>query len=172
MANIKTTESEWSRAKEYFEAGLSLSKIEEKTGISRSALSKKSHSNNWSKETGKDVLIQQDIELKLARETLNETATSVHDELVNDRFQYIQFFNNNAIKNVQDAMADICENQNDYRARADTILKAKEVVLGKTPDTAIQINNNLSVDKKIKDMTDDELFAIASGGGARIIDQT
>jgi len=109
MANIKTTESEWSRAKEYFEAGLSLSKIEEKTGISRSALSKKSHFNNWSKETGKDVLIQQDIELKLARETLNETATSVHDELVNDRFQYIQFFNNNAIKNVQDAMADICE---------------------------------------------------------------
>jgi len=52
------------------------------------------------------------------------------------------------------------KNQNDYRARADTILKAKEVVLGKTPDTAIQINNNLSVDKKRKDMTDDELFAI------------
>ena len=35
-----------------------------------------------------------------------------------------------------------CTNQNDYRARADTISKAKEVVIGKDPATAIQINNS------------------------------
>ena len=31
--------------------------------------------------------------------------------------------------------------QVDFRSRADTILKAKETLVGKTPETAIQINN-------------------------------
>ena len=38
MANIKTTDKEWERAREYFEAGLSLSEIVKKTGISKTRL--------------------------------------------------------------------------------------------------------------------------------------
>jgi hypothetical protein len=35
MANIKTTPDEWEKCREYYEAGLSLSKIVAKTGISK-----------------------------------------------------------------------------------------------------------------------------------------
>ena len=143
MSNIKTSNLEWSVAKEYFEAGLSLSKIEKKTGISRSALSKKSHSDGWSKETGKDVLIQQDIQLKLAKETLNETALMVHDELVNERTTHIQFFNNGTIKNLSIMLNKIDETTtiNEHRIAQSALNDGRDNVLGKTPETAIQINN-------------------------------
>lgn len=62
-------------------------------------------------------------------------------DVVDEKTKHIQFFNNAAITNVRQAMAEACENQNDYRARAETINKGREAVLGKTPDTAIQINN-------------------------------
>ena len=51
------------------------------------------------------------------------------------------------MKNVTEAMAMRCEGQNDFKARADTIAKGREVVLGKTPDTAVQINNNVEEPK-------------------------
>jgi hypothetical protein len=52
MANIKTTQQEWDKAREYFEAGLSLTKIVEKTGISKSQISKKSNAEGWEKGFG------------------------------------------------------------------------------------------------------------------------
>ena len=142
MSNIKTTEKEWDRAKEYFESGLTLSQIVEKTKISKSSLSKKSHADEWSKETQKPALIQKAIDVLMAKETLNETQVSVHDELVDERVTHTKLFNNVAIQNMKEAMSIPCENQNDFKARADTILKSKEVVLGKQIDTAIQINNS------------------------------
>jgi len=53
-----------------------------------------------------------------------------------------EWLNCQALKNVEQAMQADCANQNDFRARADTIAKAKDVVVGKSPETAIQINNN------------------------------
>lgn len=141
MANIKTTQKEWDKAREYFEAGLPLSAIVEKTGISKSAISKKSNAEGWSKETQKKQLIADAVRVASAKETLNETALEVHNEIVSDRTRAIMFFGDAAIKNVQEAMLLRCDNQNDFKARADTIIKGKEAVLGKTPDTAIQINN-------------------------------
>lgn len=49
MANIKTTQSEWELCREYYEAGLSLSKIVEKTGISKTQISKRSNAEGWAK---------------------------------------------------------------------------------------------------------------------------
>ncbi|MGZ8907299.1 MAG: hypothetical protein ACXW1U_16455 [Methylobacter sp.] len=60
---------------------------------------------------------------------------------VDERTKHIQFFTNAAIKNVQEALKAPCDGQQDFKARADTIIKGKETVLGKPPDTAIQINN-------------------------------
>lgn len=70
----------------------------------------------------------------------NVTAvTSVIDEKV----RHINFFNNAALKNVQTAVKKIDDktSQAEHRMLAETILKGRETVLGKTPDTAIQINN-------------------------------
>ncbi len=49
MANVKFTPQQWERAREYFEAGLSLSKISEKTGIDKGAVSRKANSDGWIK---------------------------------------------------------------------------------------------------------------------------
>ena len=60
---------------------------------------------------------------------------------VDERVRYLQFFTDAAVKNVKASFNLPCESQRDIKDRAETILKGKEVVLGKTPDTAIQINN-------------------------------
>ena len=142
MANVKTTPAQWIKAREYFEAGLSLSAIVEKTGISKTQLSRRSGIEGWSKGNEKEQLIQDAVRVAVAKGTLTEQALIVHTELVDERTKHIEFFTSVAIKNVKDAMTIPCENQNDFRARADTILKGREAVLGKSPDTAIQINNN------------------------------
>jgi len=66
------------------------------------------------------------------------TAVESHVDLVVSRLEYL---NRQAMQNVQEAMDAGCENQSDFRSRAMTINAAKETLVGKTPDTAIQINN-------------------------------
>jgi hypothetical protein len=70
---------------------------------------------------------------------------------VDERTQHLIFFANAAVRNVQEAMAAPCENQADYQRRADTISKGKDASLGKSPDTAIQINNSAPQVKTIND---------------------
>jgi hypothetical protein len=60
--------------------------------------------------------------------------------VVDDRVRHIEFFNNVAIKNVKAAFAVPVENQKDVRHRAATIREARDVVLGKMPNTAVQVN--------------------------------
>lgn len=67
------------------------------------------------------------------------------NDVVNKRTEHILFFNHAAIKNVSEAMATKCNNQQDYKARAETICKGREAVLGKSPDTAVQVNTGGSV---------------------------
>jgi hypothetical protein len=64
------------------------------------------------------------------------------DDVADERTKHIMFFNSAALRNVQEAMSAPCENQNDFKARAETINKGRETVLGKTPDVAVQVNNN------------------------------
>ena len=81
-------------------------------------------------------------------------------DVVNDRTKHIVFFNKAAVRNVAEAMATNCETQRDYRLRADTILKGRETVLGKSPDTAVQVN---VAPKSVSDMTTAELIEIIRG---------
>jgi len=67
--------------------------------------------------------------------------------VVEQRTRNVQFFASCAIKNVQDAMAHACNDQLDFKHRADTISKGKDVVLGKDPEVAVQINNYRSLDE-------------------------
>jgi len=80
------------------------------------------------------------IRTALSEESEHEV-NAVHKE-VDERTRHVLFFNSMALRNVKEAMEMDCESQFDFRARADTILKGREAVLGKAPDTAIQINNN------------------------------
>ena len=77
----------WNKAKEYFEAGLSLSEIVLRTEISKAQISKKSKLENWQKGNEKKQLIAQAIEVATKKETLNETALIVHNEIVNEQLR-------------------------------------------------------------------------------------
>ncbi len=72
----------WDKAREYFEAGLSLSEIHLKTNISRPQISKRSKKECWEKGNEKKHLISTAISLATKKETLKETALDVHNELV------------------------------------------------------------------------------------------
>ncbi|MHB1267083.1 MAG: hypothetical protein ACYCY2_05695 [Acidithiobacillus ferriphilus] len=74
-------------------------------------------------------------------------AVESHVDIVVSRLEYL---NRQAMQNVQEAMDAKCEGQTDFRSRALTINAAKETLVGKTPDTAIQINNqNSAMPQKI-----------------------
>lgn len=77
----------WNKAKEYFEAGLSLTEIVDRTNISKSQISKRATKENWQKGNEKKQLISQAVEVAEQKETLNETALQVHNELVDEQLR-------------------------------------------------------------------------------------
>ena len=81
------SQEKWDKAKEYFEAGLSLSEIVLRTEISKAQISKKSKIEKWEKGNEKKQLIAQAIEVATKKETLNETALQVHNELVDEQLR-------------------------------------------------------------------------------------
>jgi predicted DNA-binding protein YlxM (UPF0122 family) len=87
MARSLISPEQWEKAKEYFEHGLTLKEISDKTGITRGAISKKSKSEEWNKESSKKQLLSQAVEVTVAKETLKETpvALEVHQELHDEK---------------------------------------------------------------------------------------
>ena len=77
----------WNKAREYFEAGLSLTEIVDRTNISKSQISKRATKENWEKGNEKKQLITQAVEVAIKKETLKETALEVHNELVSDEIR-------------------------------------------------------------------------------------
>ena len=64
-----------------------------------------------------------------------------------------EFFNLAALQNVEHAMSLDCPDQHAAKARAETINKGRESVLGKTgPDMAIPVNNNFTLEDLRKDV--------------------
>lgn len=104
-------------------------------------------------------LISAQISIKQALAEMPEQETSKFEQIVSEKTKYLDFFNNCALENVKKAMKLQCESQQDFRLRAETIVKGKETVVGKAPDTAIQINNSV---RPPDTMGRDELVALAS----------
>lgn len=142
MANIKTTQKEWEQAREYFACGLSLSKIVEKTGISKSMISKKSIDEKWAKRTEKGQLVADAVRVEEAKRNLTRTALSVHIELVTETVDRLVWLSGAQMENAVQSMEAPCFSQQDFKSRAETLSKVKEFLVGKSPDTAIQINNS------------------------------
>ena len=151
------SQKEWEITRSYFERGLSLSEIvasEDVAVKSKSQISKKATSEGWEKNGEKKQLLDREILAKQEvatitekKETLKETDRFIHDQLVDERTKHITFFNNAALKNVSEAVNKITgeTSQMEHRMLADTILKGRETVLGKAPETAVQINNTAVV---------------------------
>lgn len=146
------SDKEWEVVKAFYERGLSLSEIasrDEVTIKDRKTISRKANQEGWVKGQ-KATLVDKEIKTKQAvaeiateKATINATELEVHNTLVSERAAHIQFFNQAALQNVTSAVNKIGAqtSQAEHRMIAETIAKGKEVVLGKDPDTAIQINN-------------------------------
>ena len=102
--------------------------------------------NKYVKDVKRDTaetvnkLVQGKQELSL----LDEQAVNAVNDVVHERTKHIQFFTNAALKNVATAVKKISSetSQAEHKMLSETILRGKETVLGKDPDTAIQINTN------------------------------
>jgi len=79
MAHNKKT---WDEARAYFEQGKPLSFIAGKTGISSGALSKKSKKETWSKEKGKQLVLDE-VRLTEEKEAKSEQELEIHNSEVN-----------------------------------------------------------------------------------------
>jgi len=123
---------------------MSLSFIEKKTGISKGQISKKSKFEAWEKETKKKQLIADAVSVAVEKETLKETALDVHNEIVDEKTKHLIFFNKSALRNQQLANKKLSEQMKiqDLEAHSRLTAKNKETVIGKSPDVAIQNNQN------------------------------
>jgi hypothetical protein len=117
---------------------LSQDQIAKKWGVSKGSV------NKVCKGIEQDAagIVTAGIQYQQALHAHDDRIVTAVESVVTEVSKRIEWLNKASLKNVQEAMAQRCENQNDYRARADTISKAKDVVIGKTPETAIQINNS------------------------------
>ena len=168
----------WNKAKEYFEAGLSLSEIVLRTEISKAQISKKSKIENWQKGNEKKQLIAQSIEVATKKETLNETALEVHNEIVSEQLRRQNLVFNASEKLLVKATQMIDKNQtvdkvnvgagvqqiepreldsSDLKNLADTIDKAS-ITLGvnqRHSNSQVQINNSNNQQTNIVKTLDD-----------------
>ena len=87
----------------------------------------------------------------------DERMVSAITEAVDQRVKRLDWLRSMAMKNVHDAMKAPCDNQQDFRARAETINKAVDTVDPKTTaTTAIQINNDTRPKRTLADFYAEE----------------
>lgn len=149
----------WNKAKEYFEAGLSLSEIVLRTEISKAQISKKSKIENWQKGNEKKQLISQAIEVTEQKETLNETALQVHNELVDEQLRRRNLVFGNAEKLARkiNLMTDEVEEAKDIKDLVDANDKLSITLGVNQRHSNSQVNiqntnatqNNIEVNKEI-----------------------
>ena len=86
-------------------------------------------------------IVNAGVQYRQALAAHDERIVNAVEQVVDERVKRQEWLNVQALKNVKQSMEAACHGQLDYQRRADTILKAKETLVGKSPDTAIQINN-------------------------------
>lgn len=128
MARSLITPEQWEKAKEYFEHGLTLKEISDRTGITRGAISKKSKSEEWDKDSPKKQLLSQAVEVSALKETLKETPVSleVHEELHKEQLHYknlVYRLQEKALKKA-DTMLDQLDTPNDLKTVVEAVDKA------------------------------------------------
>lgn len=112
-------------------------KLADKHGVSKGAV------NNLCKGVEQDMtaIVTAGIQYQSGLAAQDDRMVTAVTAVVDEAASRLEWLNKAALKNVQEAMKAECGNQQDYRHRADTVLKAKEAVFGKTPDTIINNTN-------------------------------
>ena len=149
----RLTDEQWACVRADYEAnGLTYTELESKYGINKSNISRRAAKESWNQDETQQlisasvcnekekILLTQQTQ-QLTQQTQQTMAMQVYDRL---RFE-VQ--NNDDMAAVRDRvmeMLPIIETPQQAKQIMETLRIQRESILGKQPDTAIQVNNNVS----------------------------
>jgi hypothetical protein len=156
----RLSKEQWDKVKaDYITGRYSTRALAEKHGVSNAAVSKKANSEGWQViEPGVvDNLVRSKIVVDHGLEKLAEVNKVNSVNLIDSVNELVEFElkSNKRMAMVEDKAMDMLtmiEKPTDAKAIMDTLVKHREARLGKSPDTAIQINNNISVTDLIDEL--------------------
>ena len=147
---------QWTMARADFEiAGMSVTEMAQQYGCAKSAVSMKAKAQGWElnkTEQAQDKKVKAVIALaEVGTETeqkLNNVERAVFDRVVADdvAFRLQNDSDMEAVREHAMRLLPMVEKPADAKALMETLRIQREARLGKSPDTAIQINNNAPVE--------------------------
>lgn len=141
------TESQWEKAKAYYEAGMTLSQIKDKTNIARNTISQRAKREQWEHSKNSEY-IEAKIKVESQKGTILEqsgsVALNIADDIAFNKAKVLTLFQNSALKNQAKAneLLELTEDMKDIESHSRLTKTNKETVLGKDPETVI---NNANV---------------------------
>lgn len=113
-------------------------------------------------EQDAEAIVNAGVQYKQMLATQDDSMVNAVQHEVEERTKHIVFFNNATVKNLTIMLSKLTEENSimEHRIAQAAIKDGKETVLGKTPDTAIQVNNNST----LRELSNEELYVIASKG--------
>ena len=148
---IKTAADKMEDACAYYETGKSLRDCEKMTGVCYKSIHREVKKRGLEKGS-LSQLVTDKARVEAQMFTISVPTQNIVEKEALIKQKHILFFNNAAILNVRQAMAEPCTRQADYRSRAETINKGRETVLGRSPEAAVQINNSISLEELLRDL--------------------
>ena len=149
----KLTPKQWELARQDYEIhGLSYSELVEKYGMSKGSISKRAKDECW-RQGKNEHLIQKKVsvikELKETEQQIEQLEPVVQKSIEHEvalRLARENLFIDSALRNQKKAneMLDMAVELSEINQHSQITARNKETVLGKQPDTAIQVNNNVS----------------------------
>jgi len=91
------SEKQWLDAKGYYEAGLTLSKIKEKTGIARNTISQRAKREQWEHRANADYIEAKEV-IATKKGTISEHSLVIADDIAHENIKYKKLINDNATK--------------------------------------------------------------------------
>mgnify|MGYP001011774249 CR=1 FL=1 len=147
---------QWAMARADYEIrGLSVTEIARQYGCAKSAVSMRAKADGWQAgKTEQAVADKSNAIMQLARveqeteQKLNATERAVFDAVVRDdvAFRLQNDADMEAVREHAMRLLPMVEKPADAKALMETLRIQREARLGKSPDTAIQINNNAPVE--------------------------
>ena len=147
------TESQWEKAKAYYEAGMTLSQIKDKTNIARNTISQRAKREQWEHSKNSEY-IEAKIKVESQKGTILEqsgsVALNIADDIAFNKAKALSLFQDSALRNQKKAndMLDLTDDMKDVESHARITKTNKETVLGKDPETVIN-NANVQENKTI-----------------------
>lgn len=166
----RLTNAQWAEVRAAYEVkNVSTRELAGDFGVSETAIRKKALAECWVKG-GSSHLVDANLQIIKDISSVSSQSSqlsSQHLDVISDEvsFRLQSDKDMQAIQKVVNSMAAKIENPVHALALMNATVKHREARLGKSPDTAIQINNSIGVGgKKLQDMTDEELNVAFSQG--------